>query len=367
MNIPFLDLKKINLAHEAELTQTMVSVLNSGWYILGQEVRAFENEFASYCGTEHAIGVSNGLDALHLILRAYDIGPGDEVIVPSNTYVATWLAVTYAGATPVPVEPDEATYNIDPAKIEAAITPNTKAIIAVHLYGQTADMDPINEIARRHGIKVVEDAAQAHGATYKGKKAGALGDAAGFSFYPGKNLGALGDAGGVTTNDPVLAQKVRLLLNYGSSKKYHNEVKGFNCRLDELQAAILRKKLQYLDAENQKRREVADVYMNLLSKSDKLILPKTLPTCESVFHIFAIRFNDRDQLQAKLTEKNIGTIIHYPIPPHLQEAYSDLNLEKGSLPISERIHETILSIPMSPVLTEDEAAYVATSILEICG
>lgn len=367
MNIPFLDLKKINLAHEAELTQTMVSVLNSGWYILGQEVRAFESEFANYCGVEHAIGVSNGLDALHLILRAYDIGPGDEVIVPSNTYIATWLAVTYAGATPVPVEPDEATYNIDPAKIEAAITSKTKAILAVHLYGQTADMDPINAIAKRHGLKVIEDAAQAHGATYKGKKAGALGDAAGFSFYPGKNLGALGDAGGVTTNDPVLAEKVRLLLNYGSSKKYHNEVKGFNCRLDEMQAAILRKKLTYLDAENQKRREVADIYLDALSKSGNLILPKTLSTCESVFHIFAIRFNDRDRLQTKLTEKQIGTIIHYPIPPHLQEAYRDLNLEKGSLPISERIHETILSIPMSPVLTAEEAKYVAASIIEICG
>ncbi|MFK0376743.1 DegT/DnrJ/EryC1/StrS family aminotransferase [Pandoraea sp. NPDC090278] len=367
MNIPFLDLKKINLAHEAELTQTMVSVLNSGWYILGQEVRAFESEFANYCGVEHAIGVSNGLDALHLILRAYDIGPGDEVIVPSNTYIATWLAVTYAGATPVPVEPDEATYNIDPAKIEAAITSKTKAILAVHLYGQTADMDPINAIAKRHGLKVIEDAAQAHGATYKGKKAGALGDAAGFSFYPGKNLGALGDAGGVTTNDPALAEKVRLLLNYGSSKKYHNEVKGFNCRLDEMQAAILRKKLTYLDAENQKRREVADVYLDALSKSGHLILPKTLSTCESVFHIFAVRFNDRDRLQAKLAEKQIGTIIHYPIPPHLQEAYRDLNLEKGSLPISERIHETILSIPMSPVLTAEEAKYVAASIIEICG
>ncbi|VVD60400.1 erythromycin biosynthesis sensory transduction protein eryC1 [Pandoraea iniqua] len=367
MNIPFLDLKKINLAHEEELTQTMVGVLNSGWYILGQEVRAFESEFASYCGVEHAIGVSNGLDALHLILRAYDIGPGDEVIVPSNTYVATWLAVTYAGATPVPVEPDEATYNIDPAKLEAAITPRTKAIIAVHLYGQCADMDPINAIARRHGIKVVEDAAQSHGATYKGRKAGALGDAAGFSFYPGKNLGALGDAGGVTTNDPVLAEKVRLLLNYGSSKKYHNEVKGFNCRLDELQAAILRKKLKYLDDENQKRRDVAAIYLDTLSKSKHLILPKVLADCESVFHIFAIRFDDRDQLQAKLTEKSIGTIIHYPIPPHLQEAYKDLNIGKGRLPISEKIHDTILSIPMSPVLTDAEAKYVAESILEICG
>ena len=241
-NISFLDLRAINLNHRAELEGAFARVLDSGWFVMGDELAAFESEFAAYCGTKHCIGVGNGLDALHLVLGGYEIGPGDEVIVPSNTYIATWLAVSYAGATPVPVEPDERTYNLDPARLEAAITPHTKAIMVVHLYGQPADMDPINEIATRHGLKVIEDAAQAHGARYKGHRTGSLGDAAGFSFYPGKNLGALGDGGAVTTDDDMLAARIRILRNYGSKVKYHNEVKGYNSRLDELQAAFLREK-----------------------------------------------------------------------------------------------------------------------------
>lgn len=361
MTVPFLDLKSINLAHEAALKAAFDRVLHSGWYILGQEVKAFEDEFARYCGVSSAVGVSNGLDALHLILRAYGITDGDEVIVPANTYIATWLAATYTGATPVPVEPARGTYNIDPALIEAAITPRTRAIIAVHLYGQPADMDPIMAIAKKHGLKVIEDGAQAHGALYKGRRVGALGDAAGFSFYPGKNLGALGDAGAVTTNDPELADKVRVLLNYGSRKKYHNEVVGYNCRLDELQAALLRAKLPFLDAETDRRRDIAAQYQAAL-KGTNLVLPVVIPDADPVWHVYVVRAHDRDGLQKRLADAGIATMIHYPVPPHLQPAYADLKLGVGAFPLTEDIHREILSLPIGPTMSDEHVSLVIEAV-----
>lgn len=351
MNIPFLDLKAPHDELRAVLRTAFDRVLDSGWYILGNEVKQFEQEFAAYCEAAHCIGVGNGLDALHLILRAYGIGIGDEVIVPANTYIATWLAASYAGATPIPVEPDERTYNIDPALIETAVTPRTKAIIAVHLYGQPADMDAINTVAKKHNLKVIEDAAQAHGARYKGKRVGTLGDAAGFSFYPGKNLGAIGDGGAVTTNDPELADRVRMLGNYGSHVKYQNEAKGFNSRLDELQAAFLREKLKRLDGWNERRKAIAAEYLSVHS-SGKIGFPYVLEWAEPVWHLFVIRNQQRDQLQKKLSEAGIGTMIHYPIPPHLQGAYAELGFSSGAFPITERIHREVLSLPMGPHLNK---------------
>lgn len=348
--IPFLDLKSPYLEIKDELDNAYQRVMESGWYILGKEVEAFESEFASYCETKHCIGVANGLDALHLIIRAYGIGQGDEVIVPSNTYIATWLAVTHAGATPVPVEPDERTYNIDPQRIEAAITDKTKAILVVHLYGQTSDMDPINALAQKHGLKVIEDCAQAHGARYKGRRTGGLGDAAGFSFYPGKNLGAFGDGGAVTTNDPDLAERIRILRNYGSRIKYHNEIVGFNSRLDELQAALLRVKLIKLDEWNERRRLVARQYLQGLSKLNGLILPCVPAWAEPVWHLFVVRCQQRDALQQRLNSGGIGTLIHYPVPPHLSEAYSASNLKFVGLTIAEQTAKTVLSLPMGPHL-----------------
>lgn len=362
--IPFLDLKSVNLNHAAELTSAFNRVLNSGWFVLGQEVKSFEQEFAAYCQTKHAVGVSNGLDALHMILRALDIGEGDEVIVPSNTYIATWLAVTYAGAKPIPVEPITSTFNIDPLLIEAVITAKTKAIMVVHLYGQTADMDSIMLIAEKYGLKVIEDAAQAQGAIYKGRKAGSLGHAAGFSFYPGKNLGALGDAGAVTTNDADLAEKVRVLINYGSRVKYHNETKGFNCRLDELQAAFLRVKLKYLDAENEMRREVVKQYNEMLSKLP-LVLPMVAAENIPVWHLYVVRTNQRKQLQDALESNGIGSLIHYPVPPHLQPAYADLEFKEGAFPISEAMHREVLSLPMWPGLSEQKVARVVGAIQSV--
>lgn len=360
-NIPFLDIKASNLEIRAQLQEAFDRTLNSGWYILGTEVKQFEQEFATYCEAKHCIGVGNGLEALHLILRAYGIGAGDEVIVPSNTYIATWLAVSYAGATPVPVEPDARTYNIDAMRIEAAITPRTKAIIAVHLYGQPADMNVINAVAHKHGLKVIEDAAQAHGARYKGKRVGTLGDAAGFSFYPGKNLGAIGDSGAVTTNDRELAEKVRVLCNYGSRVKYHNEVKGFNSRLDELQAAFLREKLKKLDEWNERRKVIAAEYLNNLTDS-KLGLPFVPEWADPVWHLFVVRSQQREALQAQLTEQGIGIMIHYPIPPHLQPAYSELCIKQGSLPIAEVIHREVLSLPMGPHLTSGQQAQIIAAL-----
>jgi dTDP-4-amino-4,6-dideoxygalactose transaminase len=361
MIVPFLDLKSINLTHEAELKAAFDRVLHSGWFICGEEVKSFEKEFAEYCEVKHAIGVSNGLDALHLILRAYGIGAGDEVIVPSNTYIATWLAATYAGAVPIPVEPHPGSGNIDPAQIEAAITDRTRAIIVVHLYGQPADMDPIMAIAEKHGLKVIEDAAQAHGALYKGRRVGSLGHATGFSFYPGKNLGALGDGGAVTTNDDKVAETVRMLANYGSRAKYQNELPGFNCRLDELQAALLRVKLPHLDAATQRRREIAAQYNEALSDID-LQLPEVLAESEPVWHLYAVRHERRDALQRALAEKGIGTVIHYPIPPHLQPAYADLQYKKGDFPISERIHDQVLSLPMGPTMSDSEVREVIAAV-----
>lgn len=364
MSVPFLDLKSPYLELKDELDAAYRRVMESGWYILGKEVEAFEAEFASYCETSHCIGVANGLDALHLIVRAYGIGEGDEVIVPANTYIATWLAVTHAGATPVPVEPDERTYNIAPQRIEAAITDKTKAIMVVHLYGQPADMDEINGIVAkvnksrvtRHAspLVVIEDCAQAHGARYKGRRVGGLGDAAGFSFYPGKNLGAIGDGGAVTTNDPELAERIRVLRNYGSRIKYHNEVVGFNSRLDELQAALLRVKLTRLDEWNERRRQVATQYMQGLSAQQELVLPFVPQWAEPVWHLFVVRHPRRDALQAELNEAGVGTMIHYPIPPHLQTAYADMNWNEGDFPISERMAKEVLSLPIGPHLGKDE-------------
>lgn len=363
MKVPFLDLKATYIELKEELDAAYRRVMESGWYILGGEVEAFETEFAAYCETSQCVGIANGLDALHLIVRGYGIGPGDEVIVPSNTYIASWLAVTHAGATPVPVEPDERTYNMDPALIEQAITPRTKAIMVVHLYGQTADMDPINMIAKKHGLKVIEDCAQAHGARYKGRRAGRLGDAAGFSFYPGKNLGAMGDGGAVTTNDAKLAGRIRVLRNYGSQVKYHNEVVGFNSRLDELQAALLRVKLARLDEWNERRRVVAGRYLLKLAGQDDLMLPHVPAWAEPVWHLFVVRHAKRDLLQDSLTQASIGTMVHYPIPPHLQSAYAALGYRLGSFRISERIHDEVLSLPMGPAVTSGNTEQVIRSAM----
>ena len=359
--VTFLDLKTPHIVLRAELEAAFDRTLNSGWYIQGNELKQFEKEFADYCEAEYCVGVGNGLDALHLILRAYGIGKGDEVIVPSNTYIATWLAASYADATPIPVEPDLNTYNIDPALIEAAITPRTKAIIAVHLYGQPADMDAINAIAIKYNLKVIEDAAQAHGARYKGKRVGTLGDAAGFSFYPGKNLGAIGDGGAVTTNDADLAQKIRVLGNYGSQIKYHNEVKGYNSRLDELQAAFMREKLQKLDEWNGRRKLIAADYLRQMSGSN-LVLPFVPEWADPVWHLFVVRSQQHDVLQKQLGEAGIGTMIHYPIPPHLQPAYAELNYKQGDFPIAEVIHQQVLSLPIGPHLGADSTAAVISAI-----
>jgi dTDP-4-amino-4,6-dideoxygalactose transaminase len=357
MNIPFLDLKAPYIELKDELDAAYRRVMESGWYILGLETEAFEAEFAEYCEVQHCIGVGNGLDALHLILKAFDIGPGDEVIVPSNTYIASWLAVSYAGATPVPVEPDELTFNLDPARIEEAINTRTKAIMAVHLYGQPADMNPINALAEKHGLKVIEDAAQAHGARYRKKKTGSLGHAAGFSFYPGKNLGAIGDGGAVTTNDPELAERIRLLRNYGSKIKYCNEEKGVNSRLDELQAALLRVKLKRLDEWNGRRQKVAWQYLNELKATD-LRLPFVPDWVEPVWHLFAVCHPDRDQVQRLLHDAKIGTLVHYPIPPHLQKAYQELELKTARFPIAERIANEVLSLPIGPHIHPESYNYV---------
>jgi dTDP-4-amino-4,6-dideoxygalactose transaminase len=364
LTIPFLDLKAAQHELSAELEQAYDEVINSGWYIMGDQLKQFEAEYAAYCGSKHCIGVGNGLEALHLIVRAYGIGAGDEVIVPTNTYIATWLAVSQAGALPVPVEPDERTYNINPALIEAAITPRTKAIMAVHLYGQPADMDAINAIALKHNLKVIEDAAQSQGAKYKGKLAGNLGDAAGHSFYPGKNLGALGDGGAITTNDDDLAHKLRVLRNYGSQVKYQNEVKGYNSRLDELQAAFLRVKLRYLDNWNTKRKEIAAYYLDNLDAS-QLVLPYVPDWADPVWHLFVVRTQNRSQLQQQLASANIATVIHYPIPPHLQTAYVELGLTKGSHPIAEVIHDEIFSLPIGPHLAIDDAVVISHKLLTL--
>lgn len=350
MSIPFLELRATYDELAVELDSAYRRIMEGGWYILGKETEAFEGEFASYCRVKHCIGVGNGLDALYLILKAMGIGPGDEVLVPSNTYIATWLAVTYTGAVPVPIEPDPATYNIDPERIAAKITARTRAIMAVHLYGQPADMERINKVAAEHGLRVIEDAAQAHGASYQGKMTGGLGDAAGFSFYPGKNLGAFGDGGAVTTNDDELAGRIRMLRNYGSREKYRHELAGVNSRLDELQAAFLRVKLTRLDEWNKRRRKVAAAYLDGL-KSTGFTLPEVAQGCEPVWHLFVIRAQERQRLLERMSEAGIGWLIHYPVPPHLQQAYSDLGYSRGTFPIAEQLAEEVVSLPMGPHLS----------------
>jgi dTDP-4-amino-4,6-dideoxygalactose transaminase len=364
--IPFLDMKSSYQELKDELDASYLRVMESGWYILGGEVDAFEQEFAAYTGVEHCIGVGNGLEALQLILMAWGIGPGDEVIVPANTYIASWLAVSYTGATPIPVEPDPATYNIDPDRIEEAITPRTKAIMPVYLYGQPVEMETIWRTAERHGLKIIEDAAQAHGGWYRDRMAGNLGDAAGFSFYPTKNLGAIGDAGAVVTNDDALADKVRVLRNYGSRKKYYNEVRGHNSRLDPLQAAFLRVKLRHLDEWNRHRQQIATRYLDGLRDFPDLSLPHVPPDVIPVWHVFIVSHPERDRLQEYLEEHGVGTLIHYPVPPHLSEAYQDLGYHAGDFPITEKMANTILSIPMGPHLSMEDADYVIEKIREFC-
>jgi dTDP-4-amino-4,6-dideoxygalactose transaminase len=379
MKVPFFEIKSSYLDHKAEIDAAYHRVMDSGWYILGQEVEAFESEFAAYTGTSYCIAVGNGLEALHLILRAHGIQADDEVIVPSNTYIASWLAVSYLGAKIVPVEPDPVTMNIDPDRIACAITSRTKAIMPVHLYGRVADMTPIMALADKHGLFVVEDNAQAHGAVYAGKKSGNLGHAAGTSFYPSKNLGAFGDAGAVTTNDPALADKVRLLRNYGSRTKYLNELKGYNSRLDPLQAAFLRVKLKHLDDTNVRRSVVADVYLRELAGVEGLTLPSESHSVTSqngsiahrqisdnVWHIFPIRYLQRDQLQKHLTALGVATMTHYPVPPHLSDAYADLGFAPGDFPLAEQIANTVISLPISPYLTAEEQNHVIAAIREFC-
>lgn len=361
MKIPFVTFLPMERELNDDIRAAFDRVYTRSWYIEGVEDEAFEKAFATYCGAKYCVGVGNGLDALMLSLKALGIGEGDEVIVPSNTYIATALAVTYVGATPVFVEPDIRTFNINPALIESAITSKTKAIMPVHLYGQACDMNPIMEVARKYGLKVVEDCAQAHGATYKGQKVGTFGDAAGFSFYPGKNLGALGDAGAVVTNDEVLAGKIRALGNYGSDYKYHHILKGNNSRLDELQAAFLAAKLPHLERMNAERRRVAQVFTEGI-KNPKVITPFVHSDCIPVWHIYGIRCADRDALEKHLNEKGIGTNKHYPIPMHLQECYKDLNIPQGALPIAEEISATELSIPMYYGMTDEEIQYVIDGI-----
>ena len=353
MTVPFLALDRIYAEIGPELDRAFARVMRSGRFVLGAEVDAFEREFAAYCGVAHCVGVGNGLDALTLALRAWDIGPGHEVIVPANTFIATWFAVTHAGATPVPVEPDPRTFNLDPARVEAAIGPRTRALIPVHLYGQAADMTALREIAARRGLRVLEDAAQAVGARHRGRRVGALGDAAAFSFYPTKNLGAFGDGGAVTTNDAALAERLRRLRSYGSTVKYRHAERGFNSRLDELQAALLRACLPRLDAWNARRALLAQRYALGLAGS-RFVLPEVAPGNEHVWHLFVIRSRDRDALQRSLEAAGIGTMIHYPVPPHLQPAYAGLGLARGALPVAEAIHDEVLSLPMGTHL--DEAA-----------
>jgi dTDP-4-amino-4,6-dideoxygalactose transaminase len=351
----------MNHRNAARFHEALERVLQSGRFILGPELEAFEGEFAQYCGARYCVGVGNGLDALHLTLRAWGVGPGDEVVVPSNTYIATWLAVSHSGAKPVPVEPCLGTYNLDPDRVEAAINGRTKAIIAVHLYGQPADMEPVRKLASRRGIRVLEDAAQAHGALYRGRRVGSLGDAAAFSFYPSKNLGALGDGGAVTTDDLGLAERLRSLRNYGSSRKSLNELVGFNSRLDELQAAFLRVKLASLDCENELRRCRA-VALGAALAGSQAVLPIAPEWAVPVWHQYVIRHPDRDALRAHLRGVGIETSIHYSIPPHLQQAYAATPLHAASFPISEKIHREVISLPLVSLADDDDIQRLGSAI-----
>lgn len=359
MKVPFLDLGAINAQYKDELRAAYERVMENGWYILGPEVAAFESEFAAYCGASDAIGVGNGLDALHLILKAYGIGPGDEVIAPSNTFIATWLAITHVGATVVPVEPDPRTHNLDARRVAAAITSKTRAIIPVHLYGQPADMDEINDLARKNHLKVIEDAAQAHGATYKKRRAGTLGDAAAFSFYPGKNLGAFGDGGAVVTNDAALAARVRELANYGSSAKYRHDSLGYNTRLDEIQAAFLRVKLRALDKANEQRRAQAARYMAKL-KHAAVTLPVVIDQAVSAWHLFVVRSTRRAELVQYLSSHDIATLIHYPTAPAFAAAYAGMPTESSA--IARELSAEVLSLPIGPHLSEAQIDFVSEKV-----
>jgi dTDP-4-amino-4,6-dideoxygalactose transaminase len=380
MKVPFLELLPTYKELQPEFDAAYHRVMESGWYLLGKELEAFEAEYAAYCGVRHCVGCGNGLDALHLILRAYDIGPGDEVIVPAHTFIATWLAVSYVGATPVPVDVESAYYNLDPSKIEVAITSRTKAIMPVHLYGHPADMAPINAIAQKHGLRVIEDSAQAQGARYQGKRTGGLGDAAGHSFYPGKNLGAFADAGAVTTNDRAVYEKVRKLRNYGSVIKYQHEMQGVNSRIDELTAAFLRVKLAKLDDWNARRKKIAEQYLKELSvisgqtsktancqmHTTSLILPAVAEGAEHAWHLFVVRHPQRDTMQKTLSEGGIGTLIHYPYPPHLTNAYRNMGIGVGAFPSAEEVSQTVLSLPIGPHLTETQVTAVINAVKAAC-
>lgn len=359
--ISFLDLSQINNRFRDEIDFRFKKILDKGHYLQGEQNELFCEHFAQFCGTKFAIGVANGLDALNLIIRAHGYGAGDEIIVPANTYIATILAISENGCTPVLVEPDINTYNINPDKIEAAITPGTKAIMVVHLYGQAVQMQKVWEIAKKHGLKVFEDCAQAHGALYQGKRVGNLSDAGAFSFYPGKNLGCMGDGGAVVTNDENVYKKVKALANYGSDRKYHHIYKGTNSRLDELQAAVLDVKLPHLDADNARRREIASYYRKNIT-NPLIILPQTYDEEAAVWHVFVVRTRERDRFQQYLADKGVQTIIHYPTPPHKQEAYAEWN--DRSYPISEEIHRTIISLPISPVMTGAEIEEIVRIVNE---
>ena len=360
--VPFSELLPGYRELKSEIDDAVIRVLSSGQYILGEVVLDFENKFSAYCDAEYSVSVANGFDALHLALRAMNVGYGDEVIVPSNTYIATWLAVSQCGAIPVPVEVDRKTYNINPELIEEAITPKTKVILPVHLYGQPADLDPIIELAQKYNLLVLEDAAQAHGSSYKGKRIGSHGDAVTWSFYPGKNLGAFGDGGAVTTNNLELAERIRVLRNYGTEFKYVNKVKGYNSRLDSIQAAMLNVKLKCLDEWNERRKLLAKRYNKGLWGSD-YILPAVPEWGDPVWHLYVIRSSHRDSLQSYLNKAGIGTLVHYPIPPHLQQAYSDLGYKRGDFPLTESIADEILSLPMGPHLSDSDQEKVIESLL----
>lgn len=362
MNVPFASFKPMHQELKEQLETAYRHVMDRSYFIQGQECQEFEQEFAKYCEAKYCVGVATGLDALYLILKAYGIGQGDEVIVPSNTFIATALAVSYTGAKPVFVEPELATYNIDPLQIEQAVTKNCKAIMAVHLQGRPADMDSIQSVADKYGLKVIEDAAQAHGAKYKGKKIGSLGDAAAFSFYPGKNLGAMGDGGAVVSNDKELIDKVRALGNYGSDYKYHHIYQGTNSRLDEMQAAFLRVKLAQLDVWNADRKRIAERYLNEIQNPLIVLPPTSSSEYDHVYHVFVIRCERRDELEVYLNQKGIGTVKHYPIPMHLQPCYEELGMKEGSLPLAEKISSTVLSIPMYYGMTDEEVSYVVECI-----
>jgi dTDP-3-amino-3,4,6-trideoxy-alpha-D-glucose transaminase len=357
--IPFLDMKSVYAELKTELDEAYARVMESGWYVLGKEVEAFESEYAAFCGTKHCIGVGNGLEALELVLRAWNIGPGDEVIVPSNTYIATWLAVTAVGATVVPVEPTPAGPNIDPERLAAAITPKTRAIMPVHLYGEPADMEAIMALATKHGLKVIEDVAQAQGSKVRGRRAGSLGQAGAHSFFPTKNIGAFGDGGAVTTDDSAVAERLRALRNYGSKVKYVNIERGFNSRLDEMQAAFLRVKLMHLDRWNEQRRGLAARYDDKLAGIPGLGLPRVPQWAEPVWHLYVVRTARRADLMKAMEKAGIGSLIHYPIPPHLQEAYADLELPKGSFPLAEALAETVLSLPIGPHMKLEQIDEIA--------